>query len=220
MRYLVVCLVVCLGLLGCSEAPTPPTVSFSANPDSVKEGECATLTWSSTNASSVSIDQGVGAVDPSGSQEICPKTPVQYTITATGEGGSRTASTTVNVIALLPKVMIFPEAALFEFGKSELKPEGQQKIHEYREMAKDELSRAYKVIITGYTDNQGEHEFNSTLSLQRAEAVRDSLISLGADPSRFEVSGAGEANPIAENDTDEGRAKNRRVEVAVIGLEK
>ena len=216
MRYLFVCLV----LLGCSEAPTAPTVLFSANPNSVKEGECTTLTWSSTNASSVSIDQGVGDVDPNGSQQICPKSDVQYTITAAGAGGSRTASTPVDVIALLPKVMIFPEAALFELGKSELKPEGMEKIHEYREMAKDELSRAYKVIITGYTDNLGEPDYNSKLSLQRAEAVRDSLISLGADPSRFEVSGAGEAKPIADNDTDEGRAKNRRVEVAVIGLEK
>jgi outer membrane protein OmpA-like peptidoglycan-associated protein len=168
----------------------------------------------------VSIDQGVGNVDPTGSQEVCPESSVQYTITAAGEGGSRTASTTVNVRALLPKIMIFPEAALFEFGASELKPEGKEKIHEYREMAKDELSTAEKVIITGYTDNVGEPDQNAALSLQRAEAVRDTLVSLGADASKFEVSGAGEANSIADNSSEEGRAKNRRVEVAVIGLEK
>jgi len=116
--------------------------------------------------------------------------------------------------------VIFPEAALFEVGKADLKPEGQQKIHEYREIAKDELSSAYKVIITGYTDNTGGPDYNATLSLQRVEAVRDSLISLGADASRFEVSGAGDAKPIADNSSEEGRAQNRRVEVAVIGLEK
>ena len=83
--------------------------------------------------------------------------------------------------------MVFREAALFEFGKSELKPEGKEKIKEYRELAKEELSRADKVMITGFTDNVGGPDYNATLSLQRAEAVRDYLISLGAD--RHKVSG-------------------------------
>ena len=59
-----------------------------------------------------------------------------------------------------------------------------------------------------------------TLSKQRAEAVRDYLMSLGADPAKFQVGGGGENNPIADNTTDEGRAKNRRVEVEVVGIEK
>ncbi len=214
LKYAVLCLV---PLLGCTPTPTAPTVSFSANPASVKPGQCATLTWSSTNASKVSIDQGVGKADPSGSQQVCPGSTTQYTITAAGEGGSGTASTTVSVMELVAKVMIFPEGALFDFGKSDLKPEGKDKIKEYRDQAKDEFVRADKVMITGYTDNVGEQGYNSTLSLKRAEAVRDYLISLGADPKGFQVSGAGETKPIADNSTEEGRAKNRRVEVTVIG---
>jgi OmpA-OmpF porin, OOP family len=124
------------------------------------------------------------------------------------------------VTALAAAVVIFPEAALFASGKSALKPEGKQKIEEYREQAKDQLSRADHVMITGYTDNVGGADHNSKLSQQRAEAVRDHLVSLGADPQTFQVSGAGEANPIADNSTEEGRAKNRRVEVAVVGAEK
>jgi OOP family OmpA-OmpF porin len=124
------------------------------------------------------------------------------------------------VTALAPKVMTFPEAALFEFGKSDLKPEGKEKIKEYREQAKEQLSRADKVIITGHTDNVGSADFNLKLSLRRAEAVRDYLISLGADAKKMEISGAGETKPIADNSTEEGRAKNRRVEVEVIGVEK
>jgi outer membrane protein OmpA-like peptidoglycan-associated protein len=216
MKYVVV---VCLVLLGCTKAS--PTVSLSANPASVEHGQCATLTWSSTNASTVSIDQGVGKVDPSGSKEVCPLSATQYTITAAGAGGSKAASTTVGVTALAAaNVMIFPEAALFEFGKSELKPEGKEKINEYREQAKEELSSADHVVITGYTDNVGEADHNSTLSLQRAEAVRDHLISLGADAQKFQVSGAGETHPVADNSTEQGRAQNRRVEVAVVGAEK
>ncbi|MET0985148.1 MAG: OmpA family protein, partial [Steroidobacteraceae bacterium] len=121
---------------------------------------------------------------------------------------------------LAAKVVTFPEAALFEFGKAELKPEGKLRLAEYREQAKDELSRADHVKIIGYTDNAGKPEYNSTLSQQRAEAVRDNLVSLGADASKIEVSGAGETNPVADNSTKEGRAQNRRVEVAVLGVEK
>ena len=215
MKHVVV---FCLLLVGC--AKPAPTISLSANPASVEHGQCATLTWSSTNASTVSIDQGVGQVDPSGSKEVCPLSSTQFTIIAAGEHGSKEASTTVEVTALAAAVVIFPEAALFESGKSALKPEGKQKIEEYREQAKDQLSSADHVLITGYTDNVGGTDSNSALSQQRAAAVRDHLISLGADPQKFQVSGAGEAHPIADNSTEEGRAKNRRVEVAVVGSQK
>jgi OOP family OmpA-OmpF porin len=222
MRYF---FVICVALAGC--AREAPTVTLAANPSSLEQSQCATLTWSSTNAATVSIDQGVGPVDQSGSKEVCPQSSTQYTVTAAGESGSRTASSIVNVtpqvaaqpVASLPvtKLMVFPEAALFESGKSELKPAGKVKITEYREQAKDELSHAEHVMISGYTDNVGETKSNSTLSLKRAEAVRDHLVSLGADAKKFEVTGAGESNPIADNKTKEGRAKNRRVEVAVVG---
>ena len=205
-------------LFGCTKPS--PTASLSANPASVKQGQCATLTWTSTNASTVSINPALGKVEPSGSKQVCPGSTTQYTVTAAGDGGSRTASAAVNVSAPAAKVMIFPEAALFDFGKSELKPEGIEKVKEYREQAKDEMGHADHVSITGYTDNVGDAALNSTLSLQRAEAVRDQLISLGADPQKFQVNGAGESNPIADNGTAEGRAKNRRVEVAVLGVEK
>ena len=210
MKYVVA---ICLVLLGCSR--TSPTVSVSASPASVKQGECATLTWTSTNATKASIDPGVGNVDPSGSREVCPASTTQYTITAAGDAGSQTASTTISVAALGPKLITFTEAALFEFGKAELKPEGAVKIKEYRDQAAGELNSAEKVVITGYTDNVGAPELNSALSLQRAEAVRDHLVSLGADANKFHVSGAGEANPVADNTTDEGRAKNRRVDVMI-----
>jgi OmpA-OmpF porin, OOP family len=217
MKYTIV--ILGLLLVGCSRT-SPPTVSLSANPPSVRQGTCVNLTWSSENAAALSIDPEVGRVDPAGSKQVCPGSSTQYTITAEGEGGPATASAMVDVTELAAKVVTFPEAALFEVGKSELKPEGKLQLAEYREHAKDELSRADQVKITGYTDNTGEAEYNSTLSQQRAEAVRDNLVSLGADASKFEVSGAGEINPIADNTTQEGRAKNRRVEVAVLGVEK
>jgi OOP family OmpA-OmpF porin len=116
-----------------------------------------------------------------------------------------------------PKVMTF-DAALFDFNKATLKPEGKEKIKAYREQARAEMSHADKVKITGYTDNVGSSDYNKKLSVKRAEAVRDYLVSLGADANKMEIAGEGMANPIADNATAAGRAKNRRVEVEMSGL--
>jgi OOP family OmpA-OmpF porin len=116
--------------------------------------------------------------------------------------------------------MTFEHAALFDFNKSDLKPAGKEQIKAYREQARAELSSASKIRITGHTDSIGKADYNMKLSLKRAEAVREYLVSLGADAGKMEVSGEGMTKPIADNTTAEGRAKNRRVEVEIIGLGK
>jgi len=124
------------------------------------------------------------------------------------------------VVAPTPKVMTFEAAALFAVNKAEISAQGKEKIKEYREQARAELSEAKTIKITGYTDSSGPAEYNQKLSVRRAEAVRDYLVSLGADASKMEVAGMGEAKPIADNKTAAGRAKNRRVEVEVTGYAK
>ena len=119
-----------------------------------------------------------------------------------------------------PVVMVFDEAALFDFDKADLKPAGKDQIKAYTEEAKAELSRADKIKISGHTDNVGKAEYNMTLSQKRAEAVSDYLKSIGVDPNKMEVMGEGMSRPVADNRTKEGRAKNRRVEVEVHGIEK
>ena len=83
-----------------------------------------------------------------------------------------------------PKTMVFAEAAMFDFNKADLKPEGKVQLKAYRETAKAELSSASKVKITGHTDNVGTDDYNMKLSLKRAEAIRDYLVSLGVDPGQ------------------------------------
>jgi OOP family OmpA-OmpF porin len=119
-----------------------------------------------------------------------------------------------------PTVMNFDEGTLFAFDKADLKPEGKEQLNAYREKAKAELSSAEKVRVVGYTDNTGTPEHNSKLSKQRAEAVRDYLVSAGVDAKKMDAIGAADANPVADNGTKEGQAKNRRVEIEVIGLGK
>lgn len=119
-----------------------------------------------------------------------------------------------------PKVMVFSGAALFAFDKAELTPAGEQKIREYREQVRADMSAAKAVKITGHTDNVGKDDYNQQLSLRRAEAVRNYLIGIGSDASKLEAAGMGANNPIADNSTPEGRAQNRRVEVEVVGYGK
>jgi len=116
-----------------------------------------------------------------------------------------------------PAVMNFGEATLFEFDKADLKPEGKEQLKAYNEKARADLSSAEKVRVVGYTDNTGTAEHNSQLSKQRAEAVRDYLVSIGVDAKKVDAIGAADANPVADNSTKEGQAKNRRVEIEVIG---
>ena len=75
--------------------PQPPTVSISADPEGIILGESATLSWTSTNADTVTINQGIGEVDPTGSLMVTPEETTTYTITATGPGGTTTDSATV-----------------------------------------------------------------------------------------------------------------------------
>jgi len=78
--------------------PPQPTVSISANPTSIQSGGSSTLTWTSTNATACTIDQGIGAVNPSGTTTVSPSQTTTYTITATGTGGTTFASVTVTVL--------------------------------------------------------------------------------------------------------------------------
>ncbi len=74
-------------------------------------------------------------------------------------------------------------------------------------------NKALEIKIVGYTDNQGSPKYNQRLSLKRSQAVKDYLVGKGVDAKRMEVDGQGDKNPIAENDSEEGRSKNRRIEI-------
>lgn len=99
----------------------------------------------------------------------------------------------------------------FETGKSDIKPESLPIIEQIVEMLKQNPN--LKVSVEGHTDNIGSEKSNQTLSENRAKSVMDALMAKGIDKSRLSYKGWGATKPIADNSTEEGRAKNRRVEI-------
>jgi OOP family OmpA-OmpF porin len=105
--------------------------------------------------------------------------------------------------------------AFFDFDKSVLKPEGRAKLDDLVDKVKG--INLEVIIAVGHTDSVGTDAYNQKLSVRRAEAVKAYLVSKGIEKNRVYTEGKGEKQPVADNRTSEGRAKNRRVEIEVVG---
>lgn len=112
-----------------------------------------------------------------------------------------------------PKAFVL-ENCTFETGKADLKPESYSVLDELVDYLKRKDDE--RIELGGHTDNVGRAEANMTLSTNRANTVRAYLLMKGIAPERVEAKGYGMTMPIAENDTDEGRALNRRTEVKIL----
>jgi len=117
--------------------------------------------------------------------------------------------------AVVAQKVTFAADAFFDFNKSVLKPEAKAKL--------DDLTGKLKgislevIIAVGHTDAIGGEAYNQKLSVRRAEAVKAYMVSKGIEPNRVYTEGKGKKQPVADNKTAEGRAKNRRVEIEVVG---
>jgi OOP family OmpA-OmpF porin len=108
--------------------------------------------------------------------------------------------------------------ALFDFDKSVIKPAAKASLDSLAGKVK---SLTLEVIVAvGHTDSIGTDAYNQKLSIRRAEAVKKYLVSQGIEAKRIYVEGKGESQPVADNKTAEGRAKNRRVQIEAIGTRK
>ena len=109
----------------------------------------------------------------------------------------------------------FAAEALFDFDKSVVKPEGKAALDDL--LNKLQGMNTEVMVTVGHTDSVGSDAYNQKLSLRRAEAVKAYIVSKGIETSRVYTEGKGETQPVAENNSAEGRAKNRRVTVEVVG---
>ena len=117
--------------------------------------------------------------------------------------------------AVVAQKVTFAADAFFDFNKAVLKPEAKAKL--------DDLTGKLKgitlevIIAVGHTDAIGGDAYNQKLSVRRAEAVKAYMVTKGIEPNRIYTEGKGKKQPVADNKTAEGRAKNRRVEIEVVG---
>ena len=109
----------------------------------------------------------------------------------------------------------FAADAFFDFDKAVLKPEGKAKLDDL--VSKVKGINLEVIIAVGHTDSVGSDAYNQKLSVKRSEAVKAYLVSKGIEKNRVYTEGKGEKQPVADNKTSAGRAKNRRVEIEVVG---
>jgi outer membrane protein OmpA-like peptidoglycan-associated protein len=111
------------------------------------------------------------------------------------------------------KKKIILRSVHFDFDKAAIRPDAVPVLNEAASMLKEEGTVA--VIVAGHTDSKGTDAYNMRLSRSRADAVRDYLIQRGVASKRIRIEAFGESKPLASNDTEDGRAQNRRVELSV-----
>jgi peptidoglycan-associated lipoprotein len=199
-----------------------PTVTLSASPTTVNPGASVNLTWSSTNATDLSIDPSVGKVAVEGSTPVTPTESTTYMITANGPGGSATATARVTVTggaAVVAPTSSTPAGiselfeqnvrdAFFDFNKADIRPDARAAL------TKDaEFLRSYSsvhVTIEGHCDERGSTEYNLGLGQRRAQASKNYLVSLGISADRIDTVSWGKERPFCTESTEECWQQNRR----------
>jgi outer membrane protein OmpA-like peptidoglycan-associated protein len=114
--------------------------------------------------------------------------------------------------------ILFPSNLMFSSNSATIHEEIMPKMNRFAN-ALNKFSRT-AILINGHTDNVGEEQYNTQLSTQRAQAAKSALIHYTVDSSRINTWGLGMRHPIASNETEEGRALNRRVEFVILYSEK
>ena len=206
-------------------APARPTVSLSVEPSSIERGKSATLKWSSSNASSASLNQGVGTVPTTGSREVFPTSTTSYTIEVKGEGGTASASATVTVRTPPPPppppapkpdfsevISQRVKDAYFDYDKSDIRADAQSVLRgnasALKEIFNDYPSGA--VLVEGHCDERGTNEYNLALGDRRATAARDFLVNLGVPASKLSTVSYGEERQQCNEENEACYQRNRR----------
>ena len=120
--------------------------------------------------------------------------------------------------AAAPAKITYAADAFFAFDKSVVQPAGKAKLDDL--VKRMQAMDIEVVVAVGHTDSTGPASYNQRLSVRRAEAVKAYMVSKGVSADRIFTEGKGEGSPIADNSSRSGRAKNRRVEVEVVGTAK
>ncbi|QAY84541.1 OmpA family protein [Pseudomonas arsenicoxydans] len=146
-------------------------------------------------------------------RDRCPDTPANTPVEHHGCPLPQYPASVKPAEVVQPEVITLPGDVLFAFNKSDLTPSAQSQLDAL--MSKLQGADVVSIKVIGHTDSVGSDAYNQALSERRASSVAAYLLSQGIAPSKLTSEGKGESQPVADNDTDEGRAKNRRVELHI-----
>jgi peptidoglycan-associated lipoprotein len=213
-------------------AAAVPTILLSANTTAITAGQSATLTYTATNATSVTLQPGIGAVQPTttGTRQVTPTTATTYTATATGPGGTaQSAGVTISVNAAAaatpppPPPVVTPRVdtagidqlftqnmtpVLFDYDKSTIRPGEDTKLDRMATWLKQ--NPTVRLTVEGHADERGGQEYNIALGDDRAAAVKRYLQGQGVSDSRIIATSYGEERPACRAQTEDCWQQNRR----------
>jgi len=202
-------------------AAVRPTVTLQASSTFIQKGESATLSWSSTNATSLVIAPSIGSVAPEGSAKVTPADSTTYTITATGPDGTADANIRITVGAqpVTPTVTTPTETvdqlflrevkdAFFDYNKSDLRPDARDALSQTAVFLRRNPN--IRVTIEGHCDERGTTEYNVGLGQRRADTVKEFLVSLGISADRLSTTSFGKEKPFCNGHDETCWQENRR----------
>jgi peptidoglycan-associated lipoprotein len=215
----------------------PPTIgrptinSFTAEPSTISRGQSSTLRWSVSNATDMTIDHGVGAVNSQGQRQVNPGDTTTFTLTANGPGGADSRSVTVTVSTPPPpppppttgpivtsSEMLSSKGqdAYFDYDKSDIRPDARTALTTDADILKDIFAKDpnFVVLVEGHCDERGSAEYNLALGDRRASAARDFLTQLGVRADRLKTISYGKERPQCTEATEECWQRNRRAHLS------
>ena len=200
--------------------PAAPTASLTASPETIDSGQSSTLSWQTTNATDVSI-QGIGAVQPNGSQQVTPTASTTYTLTAKGEGGTQSATARVTVNAPPPppqqtQTSLTDEQMFaqnvkdiyFDYDKSDVRADQQSSIQADAAFLQQHANITF--TVEGHCDERGSTEYNLALGDSRASAVKNALVGAGIGADRIKTVSFGKEKPFCTESNESCWQQNRR----------
>ena len=203
-----------------------PRVTIRASPASIQRGKATTLTWETSDATEVSIDNGIGTVEPSGSRTVRPLESTTYQIRATNRVAVAAAEIRVTVTddetVLLPPSSLIGDAAYFDANIEDIffdlddysiRNDARQILQANARVLTERPN--IRITIEGHCDERGSSRYNLVLGDRRANAARDYLIQLGIASGRIETISYGEERPFCEERTEECWQLNRRASIVM-----
>jgi peptidoglycan-associated lipoprotein len=224
--------------------PTPPPAetapridrpvinSFTAEPSTIERGGSSTLSWSISNATDMTINSGIGAVQSQGQRQVFPTGTTAYTLTARGPGGNDSRSVTVTVSTPPPPPSAPPRTtptvsgaemlqregrdAFFDYDKSDIRPDARDALTQDAGLLKRILAQEsnFTVVVEGHCDERGSAEYNLALGDRRSTAAKDFLVQLGVAGDRLKTISYGKERPQCTEAAEACWQRNRRAHLS------